>query len=48
MNVAPNTVHPELVEGLHISSCGARDFKNKDSASTSSAWTGFGMVEFVR
>ena len=43
-----NTVHPELVEGLHFSSCGARNLTNQDCASTSSAWTGFGIVEFVR
>jgi hypothetical protein len=48
MSFAPNPVYPELVEGLHFSSCGARNLRKKNSASTSSAWTGFGMVEFVR
>ncbi len=39
MSFAPIPAYPELVEGLYFSSCGARDFKIKDSASTSSAWT---------
>ena len=37
-----NPARPELVEGLYFSACGAHDFKNKDSASTSSAWMGLG------
>jgi hypothetical protein len=46
--------YPELVEGLLSFCCGTRGLKNKDSASTSAAWTvlGFGgkcsRVEFLR
>ncbi len=41
MSSASTPVYPELVEGLHFASCGARDLKNKGSASTSSAWADF-------
>ena len=32
----PKSDRPEPVEGLHFSSCGARDLKRKDSPSTGS------------
>ena len=37
----PISAYPELVEGLHLSSCRAHDLKIKDSPSTSSGKAGF-------
>ncbi len=48
MTYAPKPAYPELVEGLLFTSCHARCLKNKDSASTSSAWTGLVVVEAHR